>query len=138
MGMILKEKDYRAALLGHDWAQYRDKHTGIVCSADAIIPLWAYMLAASYLQPVAASLHYGDAAAVKQAATVDAIGRIGVQEYADKRVVLKGCGDKVIPEAAYIAATARLRPAARSLMYGEPCSTVPIYKKTVTTKTENV
>ena len=136
--MILREKDYRAALQTHDWTQYEGRHTGILCTADAIIPLWAYMLAATYLEPIARSVHYGDIAAVRNEVMIAALNAIDVQDYTDKRIVLKGCGDTPIPEAAYIAATAKLRPVAKSLMYGEPCSTVPIYKKTVTPKTENV
>jgi Protein of unknown function (DUF2480) len=127
--MILKEKDYRAALQAHDWPQYSRKHVAVTCSADAVIPVWAYMLAASYLQPVATSVYFGTPDELGRTLLVDQINKIDIAEYADKRVVIKGCGDVQVPEAAYVAVTVLLRPVVKSLMYGEPCSTVPIYKK---------
>lgn len=127
--MILKEKDYRAALPEHDWQQYENKHVAIFCSVDAIIPVWAYMLAASYLQPVAASTYFGTVAEMKSNILQKEIEKIEPAEYADKRVVIKGCGDIHVPDGAYVTVTAKLRPVVKSLMYGEPCSTVPIYKK---------
>ncbi len=126
--MILKEKDYRAALQTHDWQQYDGKHVAIMCSVDAIVPVWAYMLAASYLQPVAASVYYGTPEEMTKALMMQSINEIDTAEYADKRVVIKGCGDTPIPDAAYVMITHHLRPVAKSIMYGEPCSTVPIYK----------
>lgn len=132
MEMILREKDYRLALTNHEWSQYEGKHTGIICSTDAIIPMWAFMLATNYLQPVSKSVHYGDAAIVKQEAMVMAIAGIDLSLYQDKRIVLKGCGEMPIPQTAYVLATAKLRPVVKSIMYGEPCSTVPIYKQAVT------
>jgi hypothetical protein len=129
MEMILKEKDYRAALQSHDWQQYEGKHIAVFCSADAIVPVWAYMLAASYLQPVAKSVYFGTNEELSKMLLTNLINAIPLDEYADKRVVIKGCGDIHIPDAAYLAVTAHLRPVVKSLMYGEPCSTVPIYKK---------
>jgi len=131
MEMIVREKDYRAALQAFEWGAYAGKHVGIVCSADAIVPVWAYMLAASYLQQVAASVHFSDRTQLKSLAITAAIAGLDLEEFKGKRVVLKGCGDVVIPEVAYVAASARLRPVVKSLMYGEPCSTVPIYKQAV-------
>ncbi len=130
--MILREKDYRAALLEHDWEQYRNKHVAIHCSADAIIPMWAYMLASSYLQPVGQSVQFSTLADLKKALFLQQITTIDNNQYADKRVVIKGCGDTPIPEAGYVAITEKLRPVVKSLMYGEPCSTVPVYKKPMT------
>jgi len=127
--MILKEKDYRAALQTHDWQQYAGRHVALTCSADAIIPVWAYMLAASYLQPVASSVVFGTEAELIASLVRARISKIDIAEYTDKRVVIKGCGDTPIPDAAYVAVTELLRPVVKSLMYGEPCSTVPIYKK---------
>lgn len=127
--MILKEKDFREAMKMHDWEQYRDKHVAIFCSADAIVPVWAYMLIASLLQSPALSVYYGSADELYRKLVSDRVAEINIAEYADKRVVLKGCGDKEVPEIAYVAATAILRPVVKSLMYGEPCSTVPIYKQ---------
>ena len=126
--MILREKDYRAALQTTDWEQYRDKHVAILCSADAIVPVWAYMLAASNLEPVALSVYFGSKEEMVKHLIQKRINDIDPQEYQDKRVVIKGCGDIAIPEAAYVAITHHLRPYVKSLMYGEPCSMVPIYK----------
>jgi hypothetical protein len=129
MEMILKEKDYRAALQTHDWQQYAGQHVAVHCSVDAIVPVWAYMLAASYLQPIATSVYYGTAEELSKSLLQQSINNIPMDEYEDKRVVIKGCGDTPIPDSAYLAVTAHLRPVVKSLMYGEPCSTVPIYKK---------
>lgn len=129
MGLILKEKDFREALKNHDWAQYERKVVTVTCSADAIIPMWAYMLVATYLQPVALNVLYGTAEQAVQEQFLQSIRSINVQELADKRIVVKGCGDQPIGEAAYLEITKLLRPVVKSIMYGEPCSTVPIYKK---------
>ncbi len=129
MGLILKEKDFRAALLQIDWNEYKNAAVAITCSADAIIPMWAYMLVASYLEPVASTVFFGTEDQMIQYLLLKNIDNVNAAEYADKRVVVKGCGDVAIPEAAYVAITQKLRPVAKSIMYGEPCSTVPIYKK---------
>ena len=127
--MILKEKDYRAALQTHDWEQYTGKSVTITCTADAIIPMWAYMLAAAYLQPVSVFVFFGNTEELKKLIIDKNISDIDPADYLDKRVVVKGCGDTAIPEHAYVAVTGKLRAVAKSIMYGEPCSTVPIYKK---------
>ena len=129
MGLILKEKDFRAALLSTDWESYRDAHVAITCTADAIIPMWAYMLVASYLQPVAKDVVFGDEQKLISNILSKNLAAVNGEEYTDKRVVVKGCGDVAIPETAYVEITNKLRPFAKSIMYGEPCSTVPIYKK---------
>jgi hypothetical protein len=129
MGLILKEKDYRAALLTTDWTQYQDKYVAITCTADAIIPMWANMLAASYLQPIAKDVVFGNEQQLITNVLTKNLAAVNGQEYTDKRVVVKGCGDIAIPETAYVDITNKLRPFAKSIMYGEPCSTVPIYKK---------
>lgn len=127
--MILKEKDFRESMKTHEWEQYKGKHIAIHCSVDAIVPVWAYMLIASYLQPFAASVYFGTVAELCNKLTAENISAIDNTEYTDKRVVLKGCGDKEVPAVAYVLATEKLRPVVKSLMYGEPCSTVPIYKQ---------
>lgn len=127
--MILKEKDYRAALQTYDWSVYEGKHVAILCSVDAIIPVWAFMLAATYIEPVAASVFLCGKEELKNHLLQKAINQIDVNEYMDKRIVIKGCGETPIPDFAYVAITEKLRPVVKSLMYGEPCSTVPIYKK---------
>jgi Protein of unknown function (DUF2480) len=129
MGLILKEKDYRAALLATDWTKYQDKYVAITCTADAIIPMWANMLAASYLQPVAKDVVFGNEQQLITNVLTKNLAVVKGEEYTDKRVVVKGCGDIAIPETAYVDITNKLRPFAKSIMYGEPCSTVPIYKK---------
>ena len=129
MELILKEKDFRERMKNLDLSAYEGKNVAITCSADAVIPMWAYMLAASYLQPVAANIVFGDAEYLKQTLFLKNIEQINIADFADKRVVIKGCGDLPVSEAAYITITSLLRPVVKSIMYGEPCSTVPIYKK---------
>lgn len=129
MGLILKEKDFRAALLTTNWAPYTNVHVAITCSADAIIPMWAYMLVASYLQPIAANVVFGDEQKLISAILLKNLASVKGEEYTDKRIVVKGCGEVTIPESAYVEITNILRPFVKSIMFGEPCSTVPIYKK---------
>lgn len=129
MGLILKEKDFREALKNLDLTSYTNKNIALTCTADAIIPMWAYMLVSSYLQPVAQNVVFGNADFLHQTLFLKNIAAINPENYIDKRVVIKGCGDLPISENAYVAITQLLRPVAKSIMYGEPCSTVPIYKK---------
>lgn len=129
MGLILKEKDFRAALQATDWEQYRNKNIAITCTADAIIPMWAYMLVASNLQPVAHEVVFGNEQSINEMVLLKNLQKINGEDYADKRVVVKGCGDVAIPQAAYVEITNKLRPYVKSIMYGEPCSTVPIFKR---------
>ena len=129
MGLILKEKDFRAAMQQHDWAQYQDKYVAVACTADAVIPVWAYMLVASYLQPFATDVVYGTEEELINQVLMKNLQQLDVSVYADKRIVVKGCGDVPIADRAYLEITKRLRPVAKSIMYGEPCSTVPIFKK---------
>jgi hypothetical protein len=129
MGQILKEKDYRASLQALDWTPYEGKSVALHCSADAIIPAWAYMLAATYLEPLATEVYMGTEASMYKRLIVSNIEALSSVDYQDKRVVVKGCGDKVVPAEAYVAITLKLRPVAKSIMYGEPCSTVPVFKK---------
>ncbi len=129
MELILKEKDFRAALLTTDWSVYKQKNVAIFCSADAIIPMWAYMLITAYLQPIATNVFFGNIDELKQHLLIKNIQSIDVDAFADQRVVVKGCGEIAIPAAAYVVITEMLRKNAKSIMYGEPCSTVPIFKK---------
>jgi hypothetical protein len=131
-GMIIKEKEFREQLKATNWEQYRNHTVAITCSADAIIPSWAYMLVGSYLQPVAKHLAIGSEAEAQKQAFLQNIQQINPESYRDQRVIIKGCGDTPIGEFAYLEITRLLRPVVRSLMYGEPCSTVPVYKKTPT------
>ncbi|MEO6638095.1 MAG: DUF2480 family protein [Ginsengibacter sp.] len=129
MELILKEKEYREGLKTLDWSIYKDKNVGITCSADAIIPVWAYMLAVTYLEPVAKEIVFGNEEKVLEVLFLKNLWKIEANEFADKRVVVKGCGEKKIPDTAYVEITKILRPVAKSIMYGEPCSTVPVYKQ---------
>ena len=129
MGLILKEKDFREIMKNLDTAPYKDKYVALTCTADAVIPVWAYMLVVSYLQPVAKEIIFGDSDFLHKTIFLKNIAAINVADYEDKRVVIKGCGELQISETAYVAITGLLRPVAKSIMYGEPCSTVPIYKK---------
>lgn len=129
MEMILKEKDFREALKQQDWIRYTGKNVAITCTSDAIIPLWAYMLVTTYLQPTAAFVAAGTVSEIKNRLTIDKINAINPMDYEGKRVVIKGCGDLTISEQAYTEVTRVLLPVVKSLMYGEPCSTVPVYKK---------
>ncbi|MBL0133686.1 MAG: DUF2480 family protein [Chitinophagaceae bacterium] len=129
MELILKEKDFRQALQQLDWAPYTGKTVAVTCSADAIIPVWAYMLVASYLEPIAKEVVMGDEATAIRQLFIKNINNIDASSFEDKRVVIKGCGDQPIGDYAYMEITKKLRPVVKSIMYGEPCSTVPVYKK---------
>ena len=129
MELILKEKEFRQSLLLLDWDIFRDKNIAIVCSTDAIIPLWAYMLIAVYLQPVAKNCFMGTAEEMKKNLFISAIQSIDKEMYRDARVIVKGCGDIELGAYAFVEITKLLQPVVKSLMYGEPCSTVPLYKK---------
>jgi len=129
MGLILKEKDFRETMKSLDLNMYEGKNVALTCTADAVIPVWAYMLVVSYLEPVARSIVFGDSDFLHKTLFLQNIAKINVADYADKRVVIKGCGELPITESAYVAITGLLMPVAKSIMYGEPCSTVPIYKK---------
>ncbi len=129
MELILKEKDFRASLANIDWTQYQDKIVGIFCSADAIIPMWANMRIVSNLSPFAKSVYFGDENKTRELVLLEEIQKIDPSSFNDQRVVVKGCGDTPIGESAFIAITQKLRPVVKSIMYGEPCSTVPVFKK---------
>ena len=129
MELILKEKDFRASLLNVDWSVYENKIVGIYCSTDAIIPMWANMLIVSALTMFAEAVYFGDMNKVREQALLNSISKINANDYAEQRVVIKGCGETPISESAYVAITQKLRPTVKSIMYGEPCSTVPVYKK---------
>ena len=127
--LILKEKDFRESLKAHDWEQYKGKILLVFCSVDAIIPVWAYMLIASYASNSAESIFQGTKEEFLKNHYSDQIQKLDLSAYQDSRIVLKGCSDMPVPPSAYLDLTERLIPMVTSLMYGEPCSTVPIYKK---------
>jgi hypothetical protein len=127
--LILKEKDFREKLKLHDWHQYQGQYVALTCTADAIIPTWAYMLVTVRLEPVAKKVFFGSLQQMDEALFAHLIAGIDPLQYQDQRVVIKGCSHTAIPQSAYIDITARLRPYVKSIMFGEPCSTVPVYKK---------
>lgn len=129
MELILKEKDFRTALQNLDWSVYQDKYVAVTCTTDAIIPVWAYMLVASYLQPFAKDVFFGNEKEALKQAFLNKIHTIDITQFNDLRVVVKGCGETPIGDFAYLEITKMLRPVVKSIMYGEPCSTVPIFKK---------
>jgi Protein of unknown function (DUF2480) len=129
MGLILKEKDFREALATHDWEQYTGKNLAVFCSADAIIPVWAYMLVTAYAEPFASDIFQGTADEFYKHIFQKALDEVDAAQYAGQRIVIKGCSDHPVPPSAYVELTRKLRPHAQSIMFGEPCSTVPIYKK---------
>lgn len=128
-GLILREKDFREFIRHHDWAQYQGKNVAIVCSADAIVPTWAYMLLATQLEPYASLFVFGDLQMLENALFAQALSKIDLTQYTDSRVVVKGCSSVPVPTYAYVEVVRLLKPYVRSIMYGEPCSTVPVYKK---------
>ena len=129
MGLALREKDFRTFIQTHDWSQYQGKHVAIACTADAIIPTWAYMLISSQLSGKASTIVYGSLADLEKHLFDQVIQQMDLTEFEDGKIVIKGCSKEAVPLDAYISLTNRLRPIARSIFFGEPCSTVPIYKK---------
>ncbi len=128
-GLILKEQDFRAFIKEHDWSQYEDKNIAIICSADAIVPTWAYMLLANKMKPYANEVVFGGLEILEAVLYTKALAKIDLATFAGARVVVKGCADIDVPVSAYVEITALLTPVVKSIMYGEPCSTVPIYKR---------
>ena len=128
-GLILKEREFRQALKEHDWDDYQGKHVSLFCSTDAIIPHWAYMLITTYLKDTAQSIHYGNPSDVEEDILINNLKQLNIDEYRDERVIIKGCGKLEKSGKAYIAVTNILLPVVKSLMFGEPCSTVPVYKR---------
>lgn len=127
--IILKEKDFRENLKKHDWSQYQDAYVAMSCSVDAIVPSWAYMLVLTYIQPYAKKVIFGDLADLDVLLYHDIIENLPIDEYVDQRIIIKGCSRKPVPENAYIELINKLQPVAKSLMFGEACSTVPLFKK---------
>lgn len=128
-GLILKEKDFRSALKEINWDQYEGAILCVFCSTDAIIPHWAYMLVASYAKPVVKNIHFGSQKDYIEAYYRDILRSRDYSKYEGERIVIKGCSDKAVPVSAFMDLTAHLQPFAQSIMYGEPCSTVPVFKR---------
>ena len=136
--LALKEKEFREFVKNNDWNKYKDKFVALHCSADAIVPTWAYMLLTVALEPFAKKIVFGDPASsagqalktLENILWLESLSKINPENFRDARVVIKGCSEKcTIPESAYIEITRILKPVAKSIMYGEPCSTVPVFKR---------
>lgn len=128
-GLMLREKDFREFIKNHDWSAYAGKNVAIVCSADAIVPTWAYMLLANKMKPHANEVVFGSLETLEAVLFTKALAKIDINTFAGERVVIKGCADIDVTTAAYVEITNLLTPVVKSIMYGEPCSTVPIFKR---------
>ena len=127
--LILKEADFREHLKNHNWSKYQNQYVALTCSSDAIIPSWAYMLITTYLSTFAKKVIFGSLKDLETAIFQEIINNFKVEEFLDKQVIIKGCSNKPIPETAYIQIIEKLQPIVKSLMFGEACSTVPLYKR---------
>ena len=127
--IILKEKEFRDSIKSYDWSQYLGKHVAIVCSADAIIPTWAFMLLSISLQPYAKRVVFGNLGELETQLFYDALSKVNWEKYRDKKMIIKGCSKVEVPLSAYVEVTNQLRSIAGSIMFGEACSTVPLFKK---------
>jgi len=128
-GLILKEKDFRDNIATVNWEHYHGKNVAITCSVDAIIPRWAYMLIASKLSPFAHMYIFGELPMLDDALFINALKKVDPEMFREKKVIIKGCGKFPVPESAYVEITRLLAPVVSSLMYGEACSTVPVFKR---------
>lgn len=128
-GIVLREKDFRESAQQHDWSQYTGKYVALHCSTDAIVPSWAYLLLSIYMAPYAAKMVVGNLELLETVLFTEALQDIDVSDYEDKPVIIKGCAHKPIPDSAYLLLAQKLHPVARSIMYGEACSSVPLYKR---------
>ncbi len=128
-GLVLKEKEFRKAMQKMDWSIYKDACVAVNSSADAIIPVWAYMLVATYLSPIAKKVVKGSLSDLERELFVEQLATADFSIYKDMRVIIRGCSQYPVPEEAYVYATQKLLPIAKTIMYGEACSTVPLFKK---------
>ncbi len=127
--LILKEVDFREQVKNHDWSQYNNHYVALICSTDAIIPSWAFMLITTYVSPYAKKVVVGDLKLLETAIFHDVITSLTIDEFKDKPVIIKGCANKPIPETAYVQLIEKLQPVVKSILFGEACSTVPLFKK---------
>ena len=128
-GLLLKEKDFREAMAGIDWTTYQGKNLAVFCSTDAIVPVWAYQLIAVLAAPFVRNITFGTPDEFIRIHYYETLSALDISEFEGQRVVVKGCSDRPVPAAAYMEIARRLQPVVKSLMYGEPCSTVPLYKR---------
>jgi len=128
-GIVLKEKDFREFIKSYDWSKHKNQYVAIDCSVDAIIPIWAYMLISKSLAPFAKKIVKGSVDLLEKILFDEAIKKIDLEPFSEKNIIIKGCSNKPVPEYAYVLITQRLTGVCKKIMYGEACSTVPIYKK---------
>jgi Protein of unknown function (DUF2480) len=127
--LVLREKDFRDFIKSHDWPKYSNKYVAITCSADAVVPTWAYMLLTASLQPYADQVIFGSLQDLEIILFKNALDKIDWKKFTNAKVVIKGCSKVEVPVSSYVEVTNRLRPIASSIMFGEPCSTVPVFKR---------
>ncbi len=127
-GIILREKEFRGHVIEHDWSQYQNQFVALTCSEDAIIPSWAFLLIASELAPYAKKVVVGNLETLETSIFQDLISNLNIDEFSNSPVIIKGCADKPIPPSAFTFLIQKLQPVVKSIMYGEACSTVPLYK----------
>ncbi len=130
-GLILREKDFREFIKTNDWSVYQDKYVALICSVDAVVPIWSYMLLATAIEPYAKNVVFGTLETLETVLFTEALCKLNITDYQDERVIIKGCSKYPVPVSAYVKLTAMLKPIAKSLMFGEACSTVPIYKNNI-------
>lgn len=128
-GLVLRESDFRQRAAAHDWSRYNQTFVALTCSTDAIIPAWAYMLITTYLQPFAQKVVVGDLHTLETILYTEIIQNLDVSALQDKPVIVKGCSQKPVPQNAYLLLISKLQPVVKSIMYGEACSSVPLFKK---------
>ncbi|MBT8305100.1 MAG: DUF2480 family protein [Bacteroidia bacterium] len=128
-GLVLREKEFRASLKNHDWPQYQNNFVALHCSTDAVVPAWAYMLITTYLEPYTKKIVVGNLEDLEVTIFQEIINKLDVAQFKDKPVIIKGCSNKPVPMNAYIQITSKLKSVAKSVMYGEACSSVPLYKR---------
>ena len=128
-GLVLREKEFRQEVNSHDWKQYQDNYVALTCSTDAIVPAWAYMLLSTQLEPYVVKVIIGNLDLLETSVYQDIINNLDVSEFKDKPIIIKGCSTKPVPANAYVMLTSVLKPFAKSIMYGEACSSVPLYKR---------
>jgi hypothetical protein len=130
-GLILREADFRETVKNTEWQQYSNKYVALYCSANAIIPMWAYMVLSAELTPYAKGIAYSNPTGAAEIFLCSNLAALDMEPFKAQRIVVKGCGDRPVPEAAFVQIAQQLSKVARSVMYGEPCSTVPVFKKSL-------
>jgi hypothetical protein len=133
-GLVLREKDFRAQVKAHEWSQYKDTFIALSCTTDAIIPDWAYMLITIHLEPFSNKIVLGNLEALETAIYQDIIQNLDISSFKNKSIIIKGCSKKPVPSSAYVMITHKLKPVVKSIMFGEACSSVPLYKNSALRK----